>query len=757
MEAFNMLRIRFIALFFALMFCAGFVVAQEVTTEAVVMNDDDNAAYSITVDPMVDTNPVKTQHTMVATVYDRNGNPLPNQRVEWILARTPNGVGDIVEHDDMNAIVGGQKIVKLGNQYSVTYTNNADSVLTFGNDDPKDDIHLTKGQTWLTITSPVEGTTHIIAFCPNIKDASKHKVFALKHWFDAEIGWPEDAVNKVGTPHTFSFKLIKASTGTPLVGYKVRWELLPEGVPAHIGDDPEGTVVDTETNDEGIAEVVLNENEMVEGYNRVKITLMRPTGELLAVRTAEKRWVSPRIMLQHIGPREGILGEKVTYTITVSNPGAEEANDVVLTDTLPAQLDYLECSVAPTDVQGKLVTWNIGTLPMNETRTFTVTTKAVAVGEAIPVARVDSLQCGSQEVPVTTIIGAPDLYLIIEGPDVVRRTNPATYNITVKNTGNAVAKNVNLVSEVPAGMSIRGNVNGVNLRWRIGNLESGQSVVKTYTLDTPNTGIYTNKATVFLGRNEVHKAECNTKVIAPDLKLTKQGDMRVFLNKPTHYTITVANEGDAVAYDMVLVDTLPEALEYVNSSPRGTLRPGKEGNLATVTWKLGDIQPGQVIEIQLQTRANAIDSCKNVAKLFSNSQERPAIQPLEASCETTIMGVPAMHINSYDTEDPVEVGKQTIYVIEVVNEGTSPCTNVTLTNHIDDEMEYVSANGVVGHRIEDSVVYFEPVPILQPAEKVTYRIVCKAVKEGSAKNTAKLKYDQFNKEIIDEEGTSVYK
>jgi len=44
-----MLRIRFIALFFALMFCAGFIAAQDVTTEAVVMHDDDNAAYSITV------------------------------------------------------------------------------------------------------------------------------------------------------------------------------------------------------------------------------------------------------------------------------------------------------------------------------------------------------------------------------------------------------------------------------------------------------------------------------------------------------------------------------------------------------------------------------------------------------------------------------------------------------------------------------------------------------------------------------------
>jgi len=753
-----MLRNRFIALFFALVFCAGFTIAQDTVVTSGVHHDyDDNAPYAITVDPMADTNPVKTQHTFVATVLDRNGNPLPNQRVEWILARTPNGVGDIVEHDDMNAIVGNTKVVKLGNHYSVSYTNDYDHTLTFGNDDPRDDIKMTRGQTWMTITSPVEGETHVIAFCPNIKDASKHKVYAIKYWIDAKIDWPEDAVNKVGTPHTFVFKLTKASTGAPIVGHKVRWELLPEGVPAHIGDDPAGTVVEGKTDGNGEATVVLNQNEMVEGYNKVKITLMKPTGELLAVRTAIKRWEAPRIVLQKSGPREGILGEKVVYTITVSNPGATEANDVVLVDTLPTQLAYTDCSVPPTDVQGRVLTWNIGTLDKGDTKSFIVTTKAVEVGSAVNNVAVTSLQYPEQTTFVETIIGAPALYIIKDGPELIRKDSPATYSVTIKNNGNAVARDVYIRDIIPAGMSLRGRTQGLALKWDIGNLQPGQSQTKTYTLGSPNTGVFTNQAIAYLGEQEVHKTECVTKVIAPELKLTKTGDMRVFLNKPARYTITIVNEGDAVANDMVLVDTLPQELEFINSQPRGTLRPGRGEDLSTITWRLGSIQPGQTIEIQLQTRANAVGRCRNLAKLRSDSTEPPILQPIEAYCETTISGVPAMHINSYDTEDPVEVGKQTIYVIEVGNEGTSPCTNVVLVNHIDDEMEYVSATGPIGHRVEGSQVFFEPVPILQPAEKLTYRIVCKAVKEGSAKNTAKLTYDQFNKEILDEEGTSVYK
>src|SRR5262245_26858365 len=52
------------------------------------------------ISPSVDCNPVRTQHTLVVTVRDSCGHPLPGQRVEWILARHAAAVGDIVAVDD---------------------------------------------------------------------------------------------------------------------------------------------------------------------------------------------------------------------------------------------------------------------------------------------------------------------------------------------------------------------------------------------------------------------------------------------------------------------------------------------------------------------------------------------------------------------------------------------------------------------------------------------------------------------------------
>jgi uncharacterized repeat protein (TIGR01451 family) len=118
---------------------------------------------------------------------------------------------------------------------------------------------------------------------------------------------------------------------------------------------------------------------------------------------------------------------------------------------------------------------------------------------------------------------------------------------------------------------------------------------------------------------------------------------------------------------------------------------------------------------------------------------------------------PSIHISTYDTEDPVEVGKLTTYVIVARNEGTLPCTNVAITSELPSIVSFVSAKGPTAHKVEKQRVSFEAVPILQPGDKLTFKITGKAMKAGGAKLRTALRYDQLKKEIIDEEGTSLYK
>src|SRR5690606_9048951 len=118
-------------------------------------------------------------------------------------------VGDIVEVDESG--FRASRGYKVDNHFAVSHTNNFAHVLDRGNNDASDDIHLTPGQTWCVVTSPVEGDTHVVAYAPGIYAWDKHKVFAVKHWYDVKWEWPPAATNPTGTTHQFVTKVMKYS------------------------------------------------------------------------------------------------------------------------------------------------------------------------------------------------------------------------------------------------------------------------------------------------------------------------------------------------------------------------------------------------------------------------------------------------------------------------------------------------------------------------------------------------------------------
>jgi uncharacterized repeat protein (TIGR01451 family) len=233
--------------------------------------------------------------------------------------------------------------------------------------------------------------------------------------------------------------------------------------------------------------------------------------------------------------------------------------------------------------------------------------------------------------------------------------------------------------------------------------------------------------------------------------LSWKGPRLTFLHKSFKYTMTVRNTGKDPA-DRELTCTLPANVDYIASMPPGTLVRAAKGREAAVTWRLTDIAGGRETEVELTLRAKATGRSQIAFGLADLSGS----MKIEKAANLLIIGVPATHVSSYDTEDPVEVGKQTMYVVDVRNEGTSPCTNVLLESAIPENMEFVSATGPGPHKFEAGTVRFEPVPIMQPGDKVTYKIVCKATKAGCAVHSATVKFDQFIRAIRVEEGTSIY-
>src|SRR5205807_210803 len=159
------------------------------------------------------TNPVHTQHVLIATVYDEKGQPRRNRRVEWML----EGVGNNVEVDESGFFPG--RGYKVDNKYAVSYTDYCEHRISRGNGNPNDDFVIRPGQTWCVVSSAVEGDTHLTVYAPEIANWDQHKVFVAKHWVDAEWVMPPPAVDRAGTQHVFTTNVIRHTDHQPLANY----------------------------------------------------------------------------------------------------------------------------------------------------------------------------------------------------------------------------------------------------------------------------------------------------------------------------------------------------------------------------------------------------------------------------------------------------------------------------------------------------------------------------------------------------------
>ena len=73
-----------------------------------------------------------------------------------------------------------------------------------------------------------------------------------------------------------------------------------------------------------------------------------------------------------------------------------------------------------------------------------------------------------------------------------------------------------------------------------------------------------------------------------------------------------------------------------------------------------------------------------------------------------VEGLAALCFEVTDSEDPIEVGGMTEYIVRVGNQGTKAASGVRLVATLLGDLEPVEARGPAAHRIDTLTVVFEP-------------------------------------------------
>ncbi|MGE3180085.1 MAG: hypothetical protein AB7N71_00505, partial [Phycisphaerae bacterium] len=666
-------------------------------------------------------NPVNTQHYFIVTVKDKNGKPLPNRRVEWIMSS--GGVGEIIAVDESGWRNSRGYVVD--NHRAVSHTNWFKHVLDLGDNDPSNDIQLTEGQSWVQISSRVEGTSYLTAYVPAIYDESKHKVFAEKHWYDVKWDVPPPATNPTGTTHTFTTNVSKYSNGDGLEGYEVTYRIV-DG-PAGRFAESSGTSATVYTDGSGNASVTLQQDSPAEGTNNVQIDIVRMPNEAcckpgvhLATEYTSKTWIGPKIAITKDCVSSAIVGETFEYVINVSNPSQVDATNVTVTDNLPNGIQYVSSN--PPSSGGGSMSWNLGTIPGGGSSSIRVQVQGTRQGTFENCASVSAGQGLSAQDCCSTTITAPALVIEKTCTPNALLCEPIEYTVIVRNTGDGPANNVRVVDTLPDGITA---TDGRQTReFNAGNLAPGEAKQARYTANASRTGSFTNRAVATADGGLSAETSCTTNVSNAELSVTKTGDRdTVYIGRDLTYTITVSNSGNADATNVTLTDTVPGGTQFVSASNGGTMSGG------AVNWNLGTISAGQSMSVNLTVKANSAGMLMNKACARTRCGEACG------TLETRVEGIPAVLLEVVDIEDPDEIGTTETYRITVTNQGSAPATNIRIVATVQPEAEFVSASADFGGgaTADGRTVTFTALPSLAPRQQSTFTVIVRGQQAGDTR------------------------
>ena len=142
------------------------------------------------------------------------------------------------------------------------------------------------------------------------------------------------------------------------------------------------------------------------------------------------------------GPSTSTEGNNVTYSLTVTNIGPSTATNVVLTDTLDANLKYVSATKSQGSFthSGSTVTFSFGTVAVGQTVTATVTAQALEDGNLTNAASVTSslsdANPNNNSASVTTSVAEPAI--VVSAPIQVSGKNQSNVKVATFTHANGV-------------------------------------------------------------------------------------------------------------------------------------------------------------------------------------------------------------------------------------------------------------------------------------------------------------------------------
>ncbi len=579
--------------------------------------------------------PVGSEVVMIASLLGSDGYLVSGDDVEWMISG--DGAGSFVSPGERGTFDVINRLRGLPRKVNATYVLNATlrspQVLDRGTPVPFDDLEIQPGQAWVTVTSPVEGTTHLSVYAPNVPQWDRRQQGATIYWVDAQWNFPPPAINPMGTRHTFVTSVNRQSDGSPIDGWSVRYEIV--GGPAAQWEATGSTVVEVPTNEIGQASAEIVQVEPLAGTNQITLQVIRPDGKggrkfVIGTGGTSKTWTRPNICINAIGPSQASVGSTVNYRIEASNPSSVLARNVVVTDDLPRALSLVS-STPPADASPSGQEWRLGDLAPGQMRTIDVSFKVAQAGNfnyCVTITADGGLTAKDCVTTSAEGAGTRPLDVRVHGPSSAIVGSKVQYEIEVINVGTTPATGLVVTDTFDDGL--QHSVATSPIERDLSDLQPGQRTQFKVTFQVTRPGQLCQQVEVrgAEGLRSSAARTCLTATTAPSLPrigeddggvtepgsrdrnergvrpppgaasgpqftVRKTGPVRKRVGETAEFTIEVANTGDVVLNNIRIEDNYERSLEPIAATDGYVISGG------SLVWTATGLAPGKALKRQI--------------------------------------------------------------------------------------------------------------------------------------------------------------
>jgi len=401
-------------------------------------------------------------------------------------------------------------------------------------------------------------------------------------------------------------------------------------------------------------------------------------------------------------------GATFSYTITLTNMGNQDATNVVLSDTLPADVSFAGASDGGYSATVSIVVWP--PLPLLVSGASVTRVLTVSVNPTLPAgvewlvntaSVVDDRGYTATTQHGTLVEATPDLVLTKRDGGVNATPGELlTYTLTFTNTGEQGATGVSLAETVPAYTSFEAAAShpgwqcaGATCTYSIGDLPATVTREVTFTVrvasplpatvaNIVNTASITDDGNNGDDPTPPNNATTITMTVdaAPQLIISKTNDVDAVRPGDTlSYRITLTNTGNLEATGIRITDTLPLSTTFIAASDGGGLSaPG------IVVWPPFNLPGGGASVTRLVVVT--VDS-PLPAGVGAITNTASAIAPGQTLLTTTrdidaVIAAPDLALSKRAAAASVEPGDALVYTLTYANRGNQDATGVVITETI---------------------------------------------------------------------------